>query len=85
MLHLSSGEGLCISTQSPVTCVLCDQEEQDETWTCGPSRPWRGHSSCSIRVTEAEQAVQPQHGSANSTRDRFWHELILPRLDKTLS
>lgn len=30
-------------------------------------------------------AVQPQHSSANSTRDRFWHELILPRLDKTLS
>lgn len=42
--HLSSGEGLCISTQYLVTCVLCEQEERDETGIRCPSHPWHGHS-----------------------------------------
>lgn len=74
-LHLSSGEGLCMSTQYPVTCVLCDQEEQDETRTRCPCH----HT----RVPSEWQRQSSSAASANSTRDRFWYELI--RLDKTLS
>lgn len=68
--------------QHPVTRVLCDQEEQDETQTRCPHCPWRGHARAQSDGGRA--AGQPQHGSASSTRDRFWYEPILPRLDKTV-